>query len=155
MCAPGRSATVKGVCNTLRAITLAAIAGAGAATVQAQNFYYLEPGVAACTPAPAPATAAPQAVARGVAVPGRIHVGCGFDQGSYTVSLNATDPGATFTPKTFIVNFGRLVGNGAFKVTFSTVGVQSVSASITSNMGSPAVKGQFVGPDNRFNVVNP
>jgi hypothetical protein len=143
------------VCKTLRVIAMATMAAAGASAVQAQNFYYVEPGVATCSPAPASTTAAPKAVARGVAVPGRIHVSCGFDQGSYTVSLNATDPGATFAPKTFIVNFGRIVGNGAFAVTFSTVGVQSVTATITSNMGSPVVRGQFVSPDDRFNVVSP
>lgn len=80
---------------------------------------------------------------------------CGFDNGSYTVTLNSTDPSATFTPKTFLVNFGRIVGNGVFAVTFSTIGVQSVSATITSNMGSPAVKGHFASPANEFNVVNP
>jgi hypothetical protein len=69
--------------------------------------------------------------------------------------LNSTDPGATFSPKTFAVNFGRVVGNGVFAVTFSTVGVQSVSTAITSNMGSPVVRGQFVSPTHAFNVVNP
>ena len=80
---------------------------------------------------------------------------CGFDNGSYTVTMNSTDPSATFSPKTFIVNFGRIVGNGAFTVTFSTVGVHSVSAAITSNMGSPAVRGHFASRANEFNVVNP
>ncbi len=80
---------------------------------------------------------------------------CGFDQGSYTVTLNSTDPGATFLPKTFLVNFGRIVGNGAYTVRFSTEGVYSVSAAITSNMGSPAVRGQFASAANEFNVVNP
>ncbi len=80
---------------------------------------------------------------------------CGFDQGSYTVSLNSTDPNATFSPKTFLVNFGRIVGSGAFTVRFSTVGVQSVSTTITSNMGSPAVRGHFASPANEFNVVSP
>ena len=69
--------------------------------------------------------------------------------------MNSTDAGATFTPKTFIVNFGRVVGNGAFAVTFSAVGVQTVTTTITSNMGSPAVRGQFVSQANQFNVVNP
>ena len=69
--------------------------------------------------------------------------------------MNSTDPGATFSPKTFIVNFGRIVGNGVFAVTFSTVGVQRVSTTITSNMGSPAVRGHFVSPANEFNVVTP
>lgn len=80
---------------------------------------------------------------------------CGFDQGSYTVTLNSTDQGATFSPKTFLVNFGRIVGKGAFTVTFSTVGVHSVSAAITSNMGSPAVRGHFASQSNEFNVVPP
>ena len=120
-----------------------------------QSFYYVEAGVAACPAAPAPTAAAPKAVPRGVAVPGGIKVACGFDKGSYTVSLNSSDPGATFSPKTFIVNFGRVVGNGVFAVTFSTVGVQSVSTTITSNMGSPAVRGHFASPANEFNVVLP
>jgi hypothetical protein len=86
-------------------------------------------------------------------VPGRIHVGCGFDRGSYTVTLRSTDPGATFSPATFLVNFGRLVGQGAFAVTFSTAGVQRVSAAITSNMGSPPVQGQFFSPAGTFEVL--
>jgi hypothetical protein len=137
-----------------RTLVVGALSVVGAAS-HAQNLYYADPGLASCRPVPAPTTAAPKVVVRGVAVPGRIHVGCGFDQGSYTVSLNATDPAATFAPKTFIVNFGRVVGNGTFAVTFSTPGVQRVTATITSNMGSPAVQGRFVGPDSRFNVVNP
>jgi len=87
-------------------------------------------------------------------MPGSISVACGFDQGSYTVTLSSTDPGATFSPKTFLVNFGRVVGNGVFAVTFSTVGVQSVSTTITSNMGSPPLRGHFVSPANEFNVVS-
>ena len=86
---------------------------------------------------------------------GSINVACGFDQGSYTVTLTSTDPGATFSPKTFIVNFGRIVGSGAFAVTFSTVGVQRLSTTITSNMGSPAVRGHFASATSEFNVVNP
>ena len=86
---------------------------------------------------------------------GSIRVACGFEGGSYTVTLNSSDPGAAFSPKTFLVNFGRVVGNGAFAVTFSAVGLQSISTTITSNMGSPAVKGQFVSPANEFNVVSP
>lgn len=139
------------VCRTLLVIALAVAAGTG----HAQSFHYVEAGVPTCRPAPAAITAAPNAVARGVAVPGRIHVSCGFDQGSYTVSLNSTDRGATFSPKTFVVNFGRVVGSGTFVVTFSTVGIQSVSTTITSNMGSPAVRGYFASPANHFNVVNP
>ena len=80
---------------------------------------------------------------------------CGFEHGSYTVNLNSTDPGATFSPKTFLVNFGRIVGTGVFAVTFSTVGVQSVSTTITSNMGSPPVRGNFASRASEFNVVNP
>lgn len=127
----------------------------GTGQVSSQSFYYVEPGVASCPVAPAPTNAAPKAVPRGVPVAGRINVACGFDKGSYTVTLNSTDPGATFSPKTFLVNFGRIVGNAVFSVTFSTVGVQSVSTTITSNMGSPAVRGHFASPANEFNVVNP
>ena len=86
---------------------------------------------------------------------GSIRVACGFDKGSYTVTLNSTDPGATFSPKTFLVNFGSIGGNGVFSVTFSTVGVQRVSTTITSNMGSPAVRGYFASRADEFNVVNP
>lgn len=129
------------------ALAVAAVPGHG------QNLHYVEAGLAACPVVAAPGTAAPTVVPRGKAMPGRIHVSCGFDQGSYTVTLNATDPGATFTPKTFLVNFGRVVGPGTFVVTFSALGVHSVSAAITSNMGSPAVSGQFVSPANVFDVV--
>ena len=120
-----------------------------------QSFHYIEPGLAACPAAPASSTAAAKTVPIGTAVKGRIHVTCGFDQGSYTVSLNSTDAGATFAPKTFLVNFGRLVGNGVFAVRFSTLGVHSVSTHITSNMGSPALRGHFVSAANEFNVVMP
>ena len=137
------------VCRTLLVIAFAVVAEHG----YGQSFYYVEPGVASCPAAPTPNTAAPKAVSRGAPVPGRISVTCGFNEGSYTVTLNSTDSSATFSPKTFLVNFGRVVGNGVFAVTFSTVGVQSVSATITSNMGSPAVRGQFASPANEFNVV--
>jgi hypothetical protein len=120
-----------------------------------QSFYYVEPGVAACPVAAAPSTAVPRAVVRGVAVPGSIRVACGFEQGSYTVSLNSTDPSATFSPKSFLVNFGRIVGRGVYAVKFATLGVQSVSATITSNMGSPVLRGHFASADNEFNVVVP
>lgn len=116
---------------------------------------YVEPGVAACPPAPAASATVPRAVQPGVAVAARIRVACGLDQGSYTVSLNSTDRDATFVPKTFLVNFGRVVGNGNFTVTFSTVGVHRVSGTITSNMGSPTARGQFGRADNAFNVVLP
>ena len=139
------------VCRTLLGLAFAV----GSEHVSCQSFYYVEPGVASCPAAPAPSTAAPKVVPRGVPMSGSISVACGFDKGSYTVTLNSTDPGATFSPKTFLVNFGRIVGNGDFAVTFSTVGVQNVSTTITSNMGSPAVRGRFASPANEFNVVNP
>ena len=123
--------------------------------VAGQTFNYVEPGVASCPAAPAPTTAAPKVVPRGAPMPGSIHVVCGFDQGSYTVSLNSSDPGATFSPRTFLVNFGRIVGSGVFAVTFSTLGVQRVSTTITSNMGSPAVRGHFASAANEFKVVSP
>lgn len=142
---------MRAVCKTLLVLTAAFGAGHGFG----QSFYYVEPGLPACPAASAPTTATPKTVARGAPVPGSISVACGFDHGSYTVTLNSTDNSAAFQPKTFIVNFGRIAGKGAFAVTFSTVGVQSVSATITSNMGSPAVRGHFVSPANAFNVVNP
>ncbi len=139
------------VCRKLLVIAFAVVAEHG----HGQTFYYVEPGVASCPAAPAATTTGPKSVSRGVPVPGRISVTCGFDHGSYTVTLNSTDPGATFSPKTFLVNFGRIAGSGVFAVTFSTVGVQSISTAITSNMGSPAVRGHFASPANQFNVVNP
>jgi hypothetical protein len=138
-------------CKTLLVLALAA----GSEHLSCQSYYYVEPGVASCPAPPVPTTASPKAVPRGVPMSGSISVTCGFDKGSYTVTLNSTDPGAMFSPKTFLVNFGRVVGNGVFAVTFATVGVQSVSTTITSNMGSPPVRGQFVSPANEFNVVNP
>ncbi len=142
---------MKAVGSTLLAMALAVATGPG----HGQSFHYVEPGVASCPAAPAPgaAASAPKPVSRGVPVPGRITVSCGFDQGSYTVTLNSTDPGATFSPKTLLVNFGRVAGSGAFSVTFSTLGPQSISTTITSNMGSPVVRGQFVSLDNEVNVV--
>lgn len=142
-------ATVSPVCKALLVIAMAVVGLPG----HGQTFHYVEAGIVSCPAAPEPSRASPQAISRGVAVPGRIHVQCGFEQGSYTVTLNSTDPGATFSPKTFLVNFGRVVGNGVFAVTFRTVGVQRVSATITSNMGSPAVKGQFLSPANEFDIV--
>lgn len=139
----------------MRKILVALALAVGSGHVGGQNFYYVEPGVASCPAPPAPTTAAAKSVSVGAPVSGRINVACGFDKGSYTVSLNSTDPGATFSPKTFLVNFGRIVGNGAYAVTFATVGMQTVSATITSNMGSPAVRGHFASPANGFNVVNP
>ena len=137
-----------------RALLVLAFA-VGSEPVLCQSFYYVEPGVASCPAAPAPTTAAPKAVPRAVPLSGSISVSCGFDKGSYTVTLGSSDPGATFSPKTFLVNFGRIVGNGVFAVTFSTIGVQSVSTTITSNMGSPAVRGHFATAVSEFNVVNP
>lgn len=144
-------ATAGAGCKTLLLLALAS----GSEYVSSQNFHYVEPGVASCPAAPAPTTAAPKAVSRGVPVFGAIGVACGFEQGSYTVTLNSTDPGATFRPKTFLVNFGRIVGNGGFAVTFWTLGVQRVSATITSNMGSPTVRGHFASPANEFDVTSP
>ena len=140
---------MRAVCRALLLFTLAV----GAQQAACQHFVYVEPGLAAC-PA-APASTAAKTVQRGAPVSGSIRVSCGFDKGSYTVTLNSTDPSATFSSKTFLVNFGRIVGNGVFAVTFSTVGVQSVSTAITSNMGSPAVRGHFVSRTNEFKVVNP
>jgi len=82
-------------------------------------------------------------------------VDCGFENGSYTVTLSASDPGARFAPASFLVNFGRLSGSGAFTVTFSTPGEQSVTAAITPNMGSPVPRGRFASADDRFRVVPP
>ena len=138
-------------CKALLVLGLAVGAQHGAC----QRFVYVEPGLASCPAAPAPTTAAAKTAPLGVAVPGGISVACGFDKGSYTVTLDSTDPGATFSPKSFLVNFGRIVGNGVFTVTFSTVGVQKVSTAITSNMGSPAVRGHFASAANQFNVVAP
>jgi hypothetical protein len=142
---------MKAVCRALLALASAIASG----HASSQSFDYTESGIASCPAAPAPTTAAPKAVTLGVPVSGSLRVACGFDQGSYTVTLNSTDPGATFSPKTFIVNFGRLAGNGVFAVTFSTVGLQSVSTAITSNMGSPAVRGRFVSRADTFNVAEP
>ena len=139
------------VCRTLLLFALAV----GSERASSQSLYYVEPGVASCPAPPEPTTAAPRAVTRGLPMSGSIRVACGFEGGSYTVTLNSSDPGAAFSPKTFLVNFGRVVGNGAFAVTFSAVGLQSISTTITSNMGSPPVKGQFVSPANEFNVVSP
>lgn len=119
-----------------------------------QSLVYVEPGNASCPPAPAPSAAASKAVHSEAPVPGSITVGCGFGQGSYTVTLSSTDPSARFSPKTFLVNFGSIDGDGAFTVTFGSVGVQAVSAAITSNMGSPAVTGRFASATNEFNVVS-
>jgi len=120
-----------------------------------QSLDYVDPDLASCAPEPAPTRANPKAVPRGVALPGAIRVPCGLDQGSYTVTLSSTDPDARFAPKSFIVNFGRVVGHGAFTVTFFTAGVQGIHGSITSNMGSPATRGHFASAAGQFNVVGP
>jgi hypothetical protein len=125
----------------------------GCAQACAQNLHYVEPGLASCAAPAAAVAAAARPVALGAAVSGRIHVACGFEQGSYTVTVNATDAVATISPKTFLVNFGRVVGNGRFTVKFSTPGTHGVTAAITSNMGSPALRGRFVSRDNEFEVV--
>jgi hypothetical protein len=150
---PARARLLKTAqCKTLLGLTLAV----SAPHSHAQHFYYVEPGLATCPAAPAATSAAePRVVKRGLPVAGSIQVGCGFDQGSYTVSLNSTDLNATFTPKTLVVNFGRFASKGAYTVTFSTPGVQAVSLSITSNMGSPAVRGSFVSTATEFKVAAP
>lgn len=122
--------------------------------VLCQSFVYVEPGNASCPPAPAPSSAAPKTVHGDAQIPGSITVSCGFGQGSYTVTLSSTDPSARFSPKSFLVNFGSIVGDGTFTVTFRSVGVQTVSTAITSNMGSPAVTGRFASATNEFNVVS-
>jgi hypothetical protein len=136
-----------------RALVLCASA-IGAQPAAGQSFVYVEPGVASCPAPPAPAAGA-RTVQRGVPVSGSIRVTCGFEQGSYTLTLNSTDPGAAFSPKTLLVNFGRIAGNGAFSVSFATVGVHSVSVAITSNMGSPPVRGHFASAASEFSVVAP
>ncbi|MFM7507829.1 MAG: hypothetical protein ACKO3M_15000 [Rubrivivax sp.] len=130
------------------ALGLTLAAGSGAC----QTLQYIEPGVAGCPAASVPA-ATPTRVAAGAPVSGRLIVSCGLDQGSYTVSLGSTDPRATFAPKTFLVNFGRVVGPGTYVITFSTPGLHGVSATVTPNMGSPTPRGSFVSPDSGFEVV--
>lgn len=121
----------------------------------AQTFVYVEPDNPACPRIVPPPPAPPKVVKSGVAVAGALRVGCGFREGSYTVILNTTDPNATISPKTFLVNFGSLAGSGGFAVKFATEGEQTISATITSNMGSPAVLGRFASFTNVVNVVRP
>jgi hypothetical protein len=109
----------------------------------AQTFVYVEPGNRRCPVVVPPPPAPPKTVQSAVAVAGAIRVSCGFAEGSYTVILSSTDPNATFSPKTFLVNFGSLAGSGAFAVTFATPGEQKIFATITSNMGSPILQGKF------------
>jgi hypothetical protein len=144
-----QGATAAALCRGLLGLAFSL----GPSLAQSQNFFYVEPGLASCPAAPMPSSATPNKVAKGVAVPGRLSVQCGFDQGSYTVSLSSSDPDATFVPKTFVVNFGQVVGKGVFAVRFSAIGVQTVSATITPNMGSPAVGGKFLSSGNAFEVV--
>jgi hypothetical protein len=120
-----------------------------------QNFFYAEPGNPACPVVSPPAPASPKVVKSGVAIPGSISVRCGFDKGSYTITLNASDPMAAFSRKSFLVNFGSVAGPAKFTVAFATAGTHTVSATITSNMGSPAVPGRFSSVTNEFAVVRP
>jgi hypothetical protein len=120
---------------------------------QAQSLTYIEPENSRCPTSVSPASAQPKTVRAGVPVVGSIKVSCGFSEGSYTVSLGATDSEAVFLPKTFLVNFGRLVGPGKFTVKFETAGEQTIFATITSNMGSPVLRGKFSSDSSFFNVV--
>lgn len=117
-----------------------------------QTLQYVEPGLASCPPLPAASKLKPTPVARGRAVPGRLVVRCGFRDGSYTITLVSSDPAATLSPRSFLVNFGKLASTGAFSVTFATDGLQQVSATVHPNMGSPPAPGRFEGTDNRFKV---
>lgn len=119
----------------------------------AQKLVYHEPGNPQCPAIVQPTPNAPKTVKRGVSITGSVSVRCGFNHGSYTVILSSTDPQASFSPKTFLVNFGSLAGSGAFAVKFATSGQQTISASITSNMGSPMVPGRFSSFTNVVNVV--
>jgi hypothetical protein len=120
-----------------------------------QNFFYVEPGNPACPVVSPPAPTTPKTVKSGLAIPGSVSVGCGLDKGSYTVNLNASDPMAAFSPKSFVVNFGRISGPTKFTLVFASVGTHTISTSITSNMGSPAVPGRFSSVTNEFAVVRP
>jgi hypothetical protein len=133
------------------AVALAAWCGHGLA----QTFVYVEPNNPKCPIPVAVPQAAPKTVKSGVPVSGAIRVACSFSEGSYTVTLSATDPNATFSPKTFLVNFGTLSGSGAFSIKFATLGEQTIFATITSNMGSPPLHGKFISSDNIVNVGSP
>jgi hypothetical protein len=121
----------------------------------AQTFVYVEPDNELCPVAAAPVVVPAKKVAIGSPVAGALRVSCGFTQGSYTVVLSATDPNAIFSPKTFLVNFGNLAGTGKFTVKFTTAGEQTISATITSNMGSPVLRGTFTSATHRVNVIRP
>ena len=129
----------------------------GCCPILAQTFIYVEPDNPACPVIAVPPSAPPKRVAMGETVAGAIKVGCSFKEGSYTVTLGATDPSALFSPKTFLVNFGSLAGHGhgAFTVKFATAGEQTITATITSNMGSPPVRGRFVSFTNLISVARP
>jgi hypothetical protein len=119
----------------------------------AQTFVYVEPDNSKCPVITAPPAATPKKVDVGVSVAGALKVSCGFTEGSYTVILSSTDPNATLAPKTFLVNFGRLSGTGAFTAKFATTGEQTIFATITSNMGSPVLRGGFTSSTNVVDVV--
>jgi hypothetical protein len=119
----------------------------------AQTFVYVEPDNSKCPVITAPPAATPKTVEVGASVAGALKVSCGFTEGSYTVILSSTDPNATLAPKTFLVNFGRLSGTGAFTAKFATTGLHTLSANITSNMGSPVLQGNFTSLNNVVNVV--
>jgi hypothetical protein len=121
----------------------------------AQNFVYVEPNNPSCPTIGSPTAASPKVIRINAASSGDIRVSCGFTEGSYTVTLSATDPNATFSPRTFLVNFGNLAGPGRFSVKFATLGEQMIFATITSNMGSPVLIGKFASANNVINVVAP
>jgi hypothetical protein len=121
----------------------------------AQTFTYVEPNNASCPVVTTPSQVVVKTVKSGSVLQGVIRVSCGFTEGSYTVTLSSTDPNATFSPKTFLVNFGRLASPGAFTVKFAAVAEHTIDATITSNMGSPVLLGKFVSFTNVVNVVAP
>jgi hypothetical protein len=121
----------------------------------AQTFVYVEPNNPTCPIVTTATQVSPKTVKAGAPMSGAIRVSCGFVAGSYTVILSSTDPKATFSPKTFLVNFGSLSGSGAFSVKFTTAGEQTIFATITSNMGSPLLLGKFTSSNNVVNVVGP
>jgi hypothetical protein len=118
-----------------------------------QTFVYVEPNNPACPVFSTPPQWTPKTVKSGVAVLGSIRVSCSFTEGSYTVMLSSTDPNATFSPKSFLVNFGNLSGSGAFSAKFATAGEQTIFATVTSNMGSPVLLGKFISANNVINVL--
>ena len=135
-----------------RAVLLSTLA-LGAQRGLCQSLVYVDPGIASC-PA-VPVVTAARTVQQGAAISGSLSVSCGFAEGSYTATLNSSDSGAIISPKTMLINFGRLVGKGTYTVRFSTPGLHSVSVAITSNMGSPTVQGYFASSGNEFKVVQP